>query len=94
MRRRTAKGALSVGDHWNRKGVLNNIDINFCNAGGVLFGVKEYVPALMKYIEKYDAHLHFMHNLTRIDGRAGEKPPGSQRPMPMATRKPSRQPST
>jgi sulfide:quinone oxidoreductase len=55
-------------DHWNRKGVLNNIDINFYNAGGVLFGVKEYVPALMKYIEKYDAHLHFMHNLTRIDG--------------------------
>jgi sulfide:quinone oxidoreductase len=57
-------------DHWNRKGVLNNIDINFYNAGGVLFGVKEYVPALMKYIEKYDAHLHFMHNLTRIDGPA------------------------
>jgi sulfide:quinone oxidoreductase len=55
-------------DHWNRKGVLNNIDINFYNAGGVLFGVKDYVPALMKYIEKYDAHLHFMHNLTRIDG--------------------------
>ena len=55
-------------DHWNRKGVLNNIDINFYNAGGVLFGVKDYVPALMTYIEKYDAHLHFMHNLTRIDG--------------------------
>jgi sulfide:quinone oxidoreductase len=57
-------------DHWNRTGVLKNIDINFYNAGGVLFGVKEYVPALMQYIEKYDAHLHFMHNLNRIDGPA------------------------
>jgi sulfide:quinone oxidoreductase len=57
-------------DHWNRTGVLKNIDINFYNAGGVLFGVKEYVPALMEYIMKYDAHLHFMHNLNRIDGPA------------------------
>ena len=57
-------------DHWRRTGVLNNIDINFYNAGGVLFGVKEYVPALMEYIKKYDAHLHFMHNLNRIDGPA------------------------
>jgi sulfide:quinone oxidoreductase len=57
-------------DHWNRTGVLKNIDINFYNAGGVLFGVKEYVPALMEYIKKYDAHLHFMHNLNRIDGPA------------------------
>ena len=57
-------------DHWNRTGVLKNIDINFYNAGGVLFGVKEYVPALMEYIKKYDAHLHFMHNLSRIDGPA------------------------
>jgi sulfide:quinone oxidoreductase len=57
-------------DHWNRTGALKNIDINFYNAGGVLFGVKEYVPALMEYIKKYDAHLHFMHNLNRIDGPA------------------------
>jgi sulfide:quinone oxidoreductase len=27
--------------------VLKDIDIEFCNAGGVLFGVKDYVPALM-----------------------------------------------
>jgi sulfide:quinone oxidoreductase len=57
-------------DHWWRKGVLNDIDVQFCNAGGVLFGVKEYVPALMKYVEKYNAHLNFSHNLVRIDGPA------------------------
>ncbi|WP_169566368.1 bifunctional protein tyrosine phosphatase family protein/NAD(P)/FAD-dependent oxidoreductase [Sneathiella limimaris] len=55
-------------DHWFRQGVLNKIDIEFYNAGGVLFGVKEYVPALMEYIKKYDADLKFNHNLVAIDG--------------------------
>jgi sulfide:quinone oxidoreductase len=40
----------------------------FYNAGGCLFGVKEYVPALMEYIEKYNARPAFGHRLTRIDG--------------------------
>ncbi|WP_033067388.1 bifunctional protein tyrosine phosphatase family protein/NAD(P)/FAD-dependent oxidoreductase [Thalassospira australica] len=57
-------------DHWHRNGVLKNIDIDFCNAGGVLFGVKDYVPALESYVKKYDAHLNFFHNLVAIDGQA------------------------
>ncbi|QPO10374.1 TIGR01244 family phosphatase [Thalassospira sp. A40-3] len=57
-------------DHWNRNGVLKNIDIDFCNAGGVLFGVKDYVPALESYVKKYDAHLDFFHNLVAIDWQA------------------------
>ena len=57
-------------DHWNRNGRLKNIDIAFYNAGGVLFGVREYVPALMSYIEKYGAELQFNHNLVAIDGPA------------------------
>jgi sulfide:quinone oxidoreductase len=57
-------------DHWLRSGVLNNIDVDFFNAGEVLFGVKDYVPALMSYIEKYNAQLHFGHRLVRIDGEA------------------------
>jgi sulfide:quinone oxidoreductase len=57
-------------DHWHRSGVLKNIDIDFCNAGGVLFGVKDYVPALESYVKKYDAHLDFFHNLVAIDGQA------------------------
>lgn len=55
-------------DHWLRKNVLNNINIEFCNAGGVIFGVKEYVPALMEYVKKYRANLNFGENLVRIDG--------------------------
>ncbi len=57
-------------DHWFRTGVLNNIDIHFCNAGGVLFGVKDYVPALQSYMDKYRAKLDFFHNLVAIDGPA------------------------
>ena len=57
-------------DHWHRSGVLNNIDTAFYNAGGVLFGVKDYVPALMDYVEKYRADLMFNHNLVAVDGPA------------------------
>ncbi len=64
------KAMYLSGDHWHRNGTLKNIDIQFMNAGGVLFGVKEYVPALEKYIEKYDASLNFFHNLKSIDGEA------------------------
>lgn len=55
-------------DHWQRSGVLNKVQIDFYNAGEVLFGVKDYVPALMSYIEKYNANLHFGHRLVKIDG--------------------------
>jgi sulfide:quinone oxidoreductase len=64
------KALYLSGDHWYREGVLKNIDIAFYNAGGVLFGVKDYVPALMDYMKKYDADLMFNHNLTAVDGPA------------------------
>ncbi|SEN18263.1 sulfide:quinone oxidoreductase [Loktanella fryxellensis] len=58
------------GDAWHRRGVLREIDIQFMNAGGVLFGVKDYVLALMEYVAKYDATLNFFHTLTAVDGDA------------------------
>ncbi|MEZ5825106.1 MAG: TIGR01244 family sulfur transferase [Geminicoccaceae bacterium] len=57
-------------DHWYRHGRIGNIEVDFFNAGGVLFGVKEYVPALMQYVERYGANLQFGHNLEAIDGPA------------------------
>tara|TARA_R110000868_G_scaffold58122_2_gene179368 strand:- start:17882 stop:19564 length:1683 start_codon:yes stop_codon:yes gene_type:complete len=57
-------------DHWRRQGVLDQMDIGFYNAGGVLFGVKDYVPALESYVERYGAKLNFFHNLVAIDGPA------------------------
>lgn len=64
------KAMYLSGDAWHRRGVLKDIDIHFNNAGGVLFGVKDYVPALMEYVQKYDATLNFFHNLVAVDGRA------------------------
>ena len=64
------KALYLSGDHWYRNNRINNIDIEFYNAGGVLFGVKEYVPSLMKYIDRYRADVKFMHNLVRIDGES------------------------
>ncbi|WP_417245577.1 TIGR01244 family sulfur transferase [Celeribacter sp.] len=55
---------------WETRGVLDQIDIQFMNAGGVLFGVKDYVPALESYVERYGAHLNFFYNLKAIDGPA------------------------
>ncbi len=64
------KAMYLSGDAWSRRGVLKDIDIHFNNAGGVLFGVKDYVPALEQYVEKYDVTLNFFHNLVAVDGDA------------------------
>ncbi|MBY5973805.1 TIGR01244 family phosphatase [Ferrimonas balearica] len=64
------KAMYLSGDHWFRQGRLKDIDIQFMNAGGVLFGVKDYVPALEQYVKKYGATLNFFHNLVAIDGPA------------------------
>ena len=55
-------------DHWRRVGVLGDVQIDFCTATPGLFGVADYVPALMEYVERYGAQLNFQTNLTRIDG--------------------------
>jgi sulfide:quinone oxidoreductase len=57
-------------DHWRRMGVLSGIDIQFCNAGAVLFGVADYVPALMEYVKTYNIHLNFGETLVSVDGPA------------------------
>ncbi|WP_454722754.1 MULTISPECIES: FAD-dependent oxidoreductase [Cupriavidus] len=55
-------------DAWRRRGVLGNMEVAFCNAGAVLFGVPDYVPALMQYVQAYGIDLRFGHQLLRIDG--------------------------
>lgn len=55
-------------DYWVKQGLINSIDVQFYTATPGLFGVAAYVPALMKYVEKYQAGLHFQHNLVKIDG--------------------------
>ena len=55
-------------DHWARSGRLKDIDVEFHTAGAVLFGVQDYVPELMTYVEKYNATLCLQENLVKIDG--------------------------
>ena len=56
-------------DHWQKQSVLKDIQIDFYNTGAALFGVPAYVPALMEYVKRYDANLHFNHQLIKVDGR-------------------------
>ena len=55
---------------WESNGALKDIDIEFNNAGAVLFGVATFVPPLMKYIERYQAKLCFNSTLIAVDGPA------------------------
>lgn len=57
-------------DNWYRNKNLKDINVEFYNTGPVLFGVADYVPALMKYIERYNIKTNFQHNLIKIDGPA------------------------
>lgn len=54
--------------HWETAGVLNKIEVDFNNAGAALFSVADFVPSLMKYIERYHAKLSFNSNLVEVDG--------------------------
>lgn len=55
-------------DHWLKRGLTDSIETHFFNAGAVLFGVKDYVPALQSYIDKYKTTVHYSHKLVKVDG--------------------------
>ncbi|MEC8771957.1 MAG: FAD/NAD(P)-binding oxidoreductase, partial [Pseudomonadota bacterium] len=57
-------------DAWAERGVLDAIDVEFRNAGGVLFGVEAYVPALMDYVARYGIDLKLQQKLVAVDGEA------------------------
>lgn len=55
-------------DAWRRQGTLGATRVSFLNAGAALFGVADYVPALMSYVQAYGIDLRLQHRLTAIDG--------------------------
>ena len=55
-------------DHWRRQGRQSQVAAEFYSAGPVLFGVPDYVPALMDYVRRYDIALNFGHTLVAVDG--------------------------
>ncbi|MEE5061157.1 FAD/NAD(P)-binding oxidoreductase [Pseudomonas alliivorans] len=55
-------------DHWRKAGRQEQIKTQFFNAGAALFGVADYIPALMKYVDRYAIDLQFSHRLVAVDG--------------------------
>ena len=57
-------------DWWQREGRLGAIQPEFCSAGAALFGVADFVPTLMGYIERYGVNLQLTTQLVKVDGPA------------------------
>ena len=55
-------------DYWQKNDRQSQIKTQFYSAGATLFGVADYVPALMAYIQKYAVDLKFTHTLVAVDG--------------------------
>jgi sulfide:quinone oxidoreductase len=55
---------------WEKHGLLAGIGVEFHSAGPALFGVADYVPALMTYIERYGIDFRPGSKLVGVDGGA------------------------
>ena len=66
------KALYMAADWWLKEGVQGAIETEFYSAGAALFGVADFVPSLMKYVEKYKTQLNFHHTLVEVDGPANK----------------------
>jgi sulfide:quinone oxidoreductase len=57
-------------DRFRKKGILDKVDVEFCNAGPAIFGIPFFAKALNKVVVGYGINTHFNHNLVAIDGPA------------------------
>lgn len=57
-------------DAWRRAGALKDINVSFCTAAPALFGVADYVPALMEYVKAYNIDLKLGSTLIAVEGAA------------------------
>ena len=57
-------------DRFRKKGILDKINVEFCNAGPDIFGIPFFAKALNKVVAGYGIKTHFNHNLVAIDGPA------------------------
>lgn len=55
-------------DIWRKAGTLARTEVEFHLAGAALFGVPDYVPALMEYVNRYGIQLNFGSTLVAVDG--------------------------
>ena len=55
-------------DRFIKKGIREQIDVQFCNAGPGMFGVPFFAKALKKVVDNYGINCNFNNNLVAIDG--------------------------
>lgn len=53
--------------YWERARRSENIQVEFCHANDTLFGVSDYLPALLTYVRRYNIQLNAQHNLVAVD---------------------------
>jgi sulfide:quinone oxidoreductase len=53
---------------WERTNRLDKMEVSFHTAAPAMFGVADYVPALLKYIERYKAKVTYASRLVAVDG--------------------------
>lgn len=52
---------------FGKNGFTNNTNVVYATPGSVVFGVKEFLPALMKVINRHAITVKFFHKITKID---------------------------
>ncbi|MCB0543777.1 MAG: NAD(P)/FAD-dependent oxidoreductase [Saprospiraceae bacterium] len=55
-------------DYFRKHGMLDKVDIQYWSGGSRLFGVPKYEKTLLEVVKRGNIKLHFMYNLTEIDG--------------------------
>lgn len=57
-------------DAWDKRKVKDAVTVEFDVAGPALFGVKDFVPVLTSYIQRYRVDLQLNSRLVHVDGAA------------------------
>jgi sulfide:quinone oxidoreductase len=57
-------------DFWKKESRLSGMEVEFHNAGAVMFGVAEFVPVLESYVKDYGIKPRFGSTLVKVDGPA------------------------
>jgi sulfide:quinone oxidoreductase len=55
-------------DYFRKQGILDQVNVKFTSAGGVIFGVQPYKASLEDVIKRYGIETVWHHNLKKIDG--------------------------
>lgn len=55
-------------DHLRRQGILDQVDVQFCSPGKVVFGVPEFAKTLHQVIKRYGIQFNLQHELVKVRG--------------------------